>query len=72
MRFDDRHSVFFAMAGLIVEMIFMLFSVITLRNGLKKSEYEVSLANGFTNNDLLGAFQEIIISDLSNKANKQV
>jgi len=33
-----EHSVFSIMAGLIVEILFMLFSVITLLNGLKMSE----------------------------------
>ena len=38
------HSVFSVMAGLIVEMLFMLFS---LRNGLKMSEYEACWLTDF-------------------------
>ena len=36
-----EHSVFSIMAGLIVEMLFMLCLFITLHNGLKMSDYEV-------------------------------
>jgi len=34
------HSVFSVMAGLVVEMLFSVYNI-TLRNGLKMSEYEV-------------------------------
>lgn len=39
-----KHSVFSVMAGLIVEILFMLFSV---HNGLKMSEYEAYWLMGF-------------------------
>ena len=35
------------MAGLIVEILFMLFSVLMLLNGLKMSEYEAYWLMGF-------------------------
>ena len=43
-----EHSVFSIMAGLIVEILFVLFSVfITLHNGLKMSKYEAYWLMGF-------------------------
>ena len=40
-QFDDRAFCVSVMAGLFVEILFMLFSVYNMRNGLKMSEYEV-------------------------------
>ena len=42
-----KHSVFSVMAGLIVEILFMLFSIIALCNGLKMSEYGAYWLTGF-------------------------
>ena len=39
-RFDNSAFLFSVMAGLIVEMLYMLSLFMTLRNGLKMSEYE--------------------------------
>ena len=63
------HSILSLMAGLIVELLFILFSVyIKLRNGLKMSEYEV---HWLTNFPLIiyWAHQEIIMV-ISEKANE--
>ena len=45
-----KHSVFSIMAGLILEIFFVLFSInfLTLCNGLKMSEYEVYWLMGFS------------------------
>ena len=59
------HSVFSVMAGLVVEILFMLFSVY---NRLKMSEYEVYWL-GFSTNNLLGTRQEIIMISQKNQAN---
>ena len=55
------HSIFSVMAGLIVEMLFMLSSVLTLRIRLTISEYEVYWLTDFPLIILLGTLQEIII-----------
>ena len=57
MHFDDCAFCISVMTGLIIEMLFMLFSVYNTVTGLKMSV----LANGFSTNNLLGACQEIIM-----------
>ena len=63
-----EHSVFSIMAGLIVEMFFVLFSIY---NGLKMSEYEAYWLMSFALISSWG-MQEIIIIIIFEKANKQV
>ena len=56
-----EHSVFSITAGLTVEMLFMLFSVLNAMQWAKMSEYKAYWLMDFPQNNELGACQEIIM-----------
>jgi len=58
------------MAGLIVGILFVLFSVNNTHNGLKMSEYKAYWLTGFPLIKLLGTCQEIIIIIFKKETNK--